>query len=197
MLRLIRNFRVKQKSKQTLQQRYPQHIVGRHSYGQPVIHAWGEGATLEIGAFCSFASGVQIFLGGEHRVDWVSTFPFNVLWPTGKGIQGHPKTKGNVKIGHDVWIGTEAIVMSGVTIGDGAVIAARAIVTKDVPPYAIVAGNPARIVRNRFDDEIITRLLAIQWWHWDDATIAKKLPEMLDTQVAKFANEHCPANMRS
>tara|TARA_B110000902_G_C14154773_1_gene530949 strand:- start:198 stop:629 length:432 start_codon:yes stop_codon:yes gene_type:complete len=142
---------------------YPEYTIGRGTYGKPKIRSWGEGASLEIGSFTSIASGVQLFLGGNHRIDWVTTFPFNSLWSEAKIITGHPKTNGNIKIGNDVWLATEAIVMSGVTIGDGAVIGARAVVTKDIPPYAIAVGNPATIVKNRFDDKTIQSLLDIQW----------------------------------
>ena len=174
------------KRKISLQKRYPQFQFGRETYGNPKIHSWGEGATLQVGSFTSIAPGVQIFLGGEHRIDWVTTFPFNVLWEGGKNISGHPKTKGNIIIGNDVWIATEAIIMSGVTIGDGAVIGARAVVTKDVAPYAVVAGNPARVVKKRFDDETIQRLLKVKWWLWSDARIRKALPLLLSNKINNF-----------
>lgn len=174
------------KPKKSIQDRYPMFDIGRGTYGRPKILEWGEGATLKIGSFCSISAGVQIFLGGEHRVDWVTTFPFNILWKEAYHITGHPKSKGNVHIGNDVWIGREAIIMSGVTIGDGAVIGSRAIVTKAVPPYAIVAGNPARIIRMRFDDKTINRLLEIKWWSWDDSQIKKVLPLLLDNKIDVF-----------
>ena len=146
----------------------------------------GEGATLRIGAFCSIANGVKIYLGGEHRTDWVTTFPFCILWESGHTLEGHPKTKGDVVIGNDVWLGAESVILSGVTIGDGAAIGARAVVTGNVPPYAIVAGNPARIVKNRFDDETISRLSKIKWWEWKDAKIDKALPMLLNDDIRKF-----------
>ena len=169
-----------------MQRRFPGHVIGRHSYGTPEVHGWGEGAQLHMGNFCSVAEGVQIFLGGEHRVDWVTTFPFSVLWPQAQGIAGHPRTKGDVRIGNDVWIGTEAMIMSGVTIGDGAVIGARAVVSKDVPPYAIVAGNPAQVLRSRFNEATVARLLKMQWWSWDDSRIAELLPLMLSGDIDTF-----------
>jgi acetyltransferase-like isoleucine patch superfamily enzyme len=174
------------KHNKTLQEMYPQYNIGRDTYGKPKIHSWGEGATLEIGAFTSIASGVQLFLGGEHRTDWVTTFPFNKLWNEAKTISGHPKTKGNIKIGNDVWIATEAIVMSGVTIGDGAVIGARAVVAKDIPPYSIAVGNPATIVKKRFDEETIKNLLDIQWWNWTDSKIKQALPLLLNNEIDNF-----------
>ncbi len=174
----------------SLAQRYPQFRFGRHTYDDHDlrVHGWNEGAGLRVGAFCSIAAGVQIFLGGEHRADWVSTFPFSVLWRKSAGaITGHPATKGDVRIGNDVWIGCEAIILSGVTIGDGAIIGARAVVAGDVAPYAIVAGNPARQIRKRFDDTIIEELLDIRWWDWDDAKIEKFLPLLLHTDIRQFA----------
>ena len=151
------------------------------------MRSWGEGTTLTVGAFCSVAAGVKVFLGGEHRTDWVSTYPFTEFWPEAtKGISGHPHSRGDVVIGHDVWIGTEAMIMSGVHIGDGAVIGARAVVTKDVPPYTIVAGNPARVVRLRFPPEIVERLQRVAWWNWDDERIARFLPLLLSGDVERF-----------
>jgi chloramphenicol O-acetyltransferase type B len=141
---------------------------------------------LRIGAFCSIAVGVKIFLGGEHRLDWVTTYPFNIIWEKGRGIKGHPKTKGDVVVGNDVLIGAEALILSGVTIGDGAVIGARAIVTRNIPSYAIAVGNPARVVKKRFDEETIGRLMTIKWWDWDDARIEKALPMLLNNDIEAF-----------
>jgi serine acetyltransferase len=109
-----------------------------------------------------------------------------VLWEDAKNITGHPKTKGDVLIGNDVWIATESIIMSGVNIGDGAVIGARAVVTKNVPPYTIVAGNPAVVVKQRFDDNTINQLLEIKWWNWDESRIKKALPLLLNNDIEKF-----------
>jgi len=169
-----------------LRARYPQFQIGKGSYGNPTIHSWGEGTRLWIGAYCSIADGVQIFLGGEHRTDWITAYPFSTFWEAAKQIAGHPYSKGDVVIGNDVWIGTEAFILSGVKIGDGAVIGARTVVTKDVPPYAIVAGNPARVVKMRFDDETVARLLAIQWWTWDNTRIEKALPLLLNSDMEAF-----------
>lgn len=169
-----------------LRQRYPQYQIGKGSYGDLKIHSWDESTKFEMGAYCSIADGVQVFLGGEHRADWVSTYPFSVFWPSAQTCTGHPASKGDVIVGNDVWIGTEAIILSGVRIGNGAIIGARAVVTKDVPAYAIVAGNPARIVRKRFDDSTVERLQNIQWWNWDANLIEAFLPLMLANNVSKF-----------
>lgn len=171
------------KKQLSLQEHYPQYQFGKGIIGIPQVRARDDGATLKIGAFTSIASGVQILLGGEHRIDWVTTY---MSWKKGEKISGHPKTKGDVIIGSDVWIGTEAIILSGVTIGDGAVIGARSVVTKDVPPYAIVAGNPSRIIKKRFDDQTIKRLLDVKWWLWPDSRIGRAIPLLLSDEIAKF-----------
>lgn len=173
--------------KKSLQEQFPQYEIGRGTYGSNLrILRQKDGATLKIGAFCSIADGVEIFLGGEHRIDWVTTYPFNVMWESAKHIKGHPKTKGNVEIGNDVWIGRGALIFSGVKIADGAVIGARAVVTNNVPSYTIVTGNPAKIVRKRFDEGTITRLLNLKWWNWDNERISRALPMMLDNNILAF-----------
>lgn len=150
--------------------------VGDFTYGQPKICSWGEGTRLKIGKFCSIAWVVTIFLGGEHRSDWVTTYPFNTLMDVFASIKGHPKSKGDVIIGNDVWLGSGAFILSGVTIGSGAIVGANATVTRDVPPYAIVAGNPAKLIRYRFAPDVIEKLLAVAWWDWDDASICRAVP---------------------
>jgi acetyltransferase-like isoleucine patch superfamily enzyme len=143
--------------------------IGRFTYGAEgiSIRQWGEGASLTIGSFCSIASSVTIFLGGNHRVDWVTTFPFGHIFREelgGADIEGHPTTNGDVVVGNDVWIGHGASIMSGVSIGSGAVIAANSHVAKDVMPYEIVGGNPAKVIKNRFCKEITDLLLKLEWW---------------------------------
>jgi acetyltransferase-like isoleucine patch superfamily enzyme len=145
-----------------------------YTYGLPVVKDWGEGKSLFIGKYCSIADDVLLMLGGNHRLDWVSTYPFNAFnqqFPKFKNITGHPASKGDIKIGNDVWIGNGVTILSGVTIGDGAVIGAKSVVTKSIPPFAIAVGNPARVVRYRFDSESIEGLLKIKWWDWDEEKI--------------------------
>ncbi|HEY5236653.1 MAG TPA: CatB-related O-acetyltransferase [Rhabdochlamydiaceae bacterium] len=161
-------------------------VKGRGSHGIPIVSQWGDGTKLKIGNFCSIAAEVNILLGGEHRTDWVTTYPFSALLPEAGHIKGHPRTKGDVIIGNDVWIGKGAYILSGVNIGDGAVIGASAVVTKDVPPYAIVGGNPARIIRYRFDEETIKKLLEIAWWNWSDEKISSAIELLLSEDVSRF-----------
>jgi acetyltransferase-like isoleucine patch superfamily enzyme len=165
--------------------------IGAHSYGIPRLRWWGEPANLSIGKFCSIAEGVEIFLGGNHRVDWVTTYPFPVMrhWPQARAIKGHPATRGDVRIGNDVWLGAGCVILSGVSIGDGAVIGCRAVVSRDVPAYAIVAGNPATLVRMRFSDAQIQALQASAWWNLDPQRIRGLLPRLLSNDVDGFLRE--------
>jgi len=152
--------------------------IGDYTYGNPKIFDWDEGAKLKIGKFCSIAEEVTIFLGGNHRIDWVTTYPFPALverWLEAKDIKGHPGTKGDVIIGNDVWIGYKSTILSGVTIGDGAVIGACSVVAKNVPPYTKVAGNPAVPIGKRFDEKIVEELERIRWWDWDEKIIRENL----------------------
>lgn len=145
---------------------YPDYEFGVGSYGLPEVRDWKEGSTLRIGSYCSIADEVTILLGGHHRSDWITTYPFPALIEEAEHIGGYNGTHGDVNIQNDVWLCYGATVLSGVTLGNGSVIAAHAVVTKDVPPYAIVAGNPARFVRWRFPEEIRLFLLQTAWWHW-------------------------------
>jgi acetyltransferase-like isoleucine patch superfamily enzyme len=166
------------------------YIIGDHTYGNPNVVSLGGGVSLTIGKYCSISRNVLIFLESEHRTDWISTYPFPLLWKEADGIPGHPTTKGNVIIGNDVWIGFGTTILSGVTIGDGAVLGACSVVTQNVPPYAIVAGNPARIVRNRFNEETIQKLLQIRWWDWPDEKVKENIhlicSNSIDVFIKKF-----------
>lgn len=165
--------------------------IGEWTYGAPKIFGLGE-SDLSIGRYCSIARGVQIFLGYEHNTTWITTFPFpDALlledFPEGAEITGHPRSKGPVRIGSDVWIGHEAMILSGVTIGDGAVIGAGSVVTSNVLPYAIVAGAPARVVRQRFDDDTVRRLLALSWWDWPDIEVRRALHLLCSPDLGNLA----------
>lgn len=130
---------------------------------------------LEIGKFCSIGSGAIFLLAGNqgHDLNRISVYPFSE--EEFSNAESGFKRKGDTKVGNDVWIGTEAVIMPGVNIGDGAVIGTRAVVTKDVPSYAIVAGNPARIIKMRYNDEEIKKLLEISWWNWNKEKINEAL----------------------
>lgn len=169
---------------------YAPYEIGDWTYGTPLIFSYGDGTTLKIGKFCSIADGVTILLGGEHRTDWVTTYPFNPLFEGAEAFKGHPASKGDVIIGHDVWIGKDALILSGVTIGNGAVIGARSVVTKDVPPYAIAGGHPAKIIRFRFPQSIIDNLQQIAWWHWEIHEIAKAWPLLLSDKIEEFIEKY-------
>jgi virginiamycin A acetyltransferase len=145
---------------------------------------------LIIGRFCSIACGAKFIMNGaNHRLDAFSTYPFPVLaeaWHDTTPVEEAWTNKGDILIGNDVWIGFEAIILAGVTIGDGAVIGARAVVTKDVPPYAIVGGVPAKVIRKRFDDVIIERLLELRWWDWPPEKISRNLDALRHTDLERL-----------
>jgi acetyltransferase-like isoleucine patch superfamily enzyme len=166
--------------------RYSRFKIGDWSYGEPQVVFWDAGATLTIGRFCSVAAGVTILLGGEHHPEWVTTYPFSLMFREASVLPGYPHTKGDVTVGNDVWIGRDALILSGVTIGDGAVIGAGSVVTKDVPPYSICAGNPARLVRFRFPPGTIEALLRIAWWNWPPETLSAAAPLLQSGDVEAF-----------
>jgi acetyltransferase-like isoleucine patch superfamily enzyme len=153
--------------------RYPDYEIGTGTYGIPVVHDWHQGSTLRIGAYTSIADDVHIFLGGHHRTDWVSQYPFPVFIEEARNIGDYGRTRGDVTIGNDVWLASGCTILSGVSIGDGAVVAARAVVSRDVAPYSVVAGNPARHIRYRFDQEIHEALLASAWWTWPESEVRR------------------------
>lgn len=165
---------------------FPGENIGAHSYGGLQIVGFGDDTSFSIGKYCSFAADVKLMLGGGHRTDWVSTYPFSDLDPEFAHIEGHPVSKGDIKIGNDVWFGREAMIMSGVTIGDGAVIAARSLITRDIPAYAIAAGQPGKVLRYRFTPDIIERLLALTWWNWPDERVKNAVPKMLQPDIKAF-----------
>jgi acetyltransferase-like isoleucine patch superfamily enzyme len=167
-------------------QRYPDYDFGRGSYGLPEVHDWHEGSTLSIGAYCSIAEGVQIFLGGHHRADWVTTYPFPAMLPQAAHIGGYSGTNGSVRIGNDVWLCSNSTILSGVTVGDGAVIAAGALVTRDVEPYAVVGGNPARFLRWRFPEEQRVQLLQSRWWDWPEEEVHGLADKLCSDDIEDF-----------
>lgn len=174
--------------------------IGPCTYGYEYLQIFGsEGVSLTIGSFCSIAMKTTIFLGGGHRVDWMTTFPFGHQLADelgGREIEGHPVSKGDVVIGHDVWLGYGSTIMSGVTIGSGAVIAANSHVVKDIAPYEIVGGNPAKHIRYRFDEEIRELLLELRWWDLP-LPIIKELRQTLSSEPTVEVLKALIASFRS
>ena len=142
---------------------------------------------LIIGKYCSIGSGAVFIMAGNqgHRTDWVSTFPFYYQANIFKDAINPYKKIADTVIGNDVWIGSEAMIMAGITIGSGAVIATRAVVTKDVAPYAIVGGNPAKLIKYRFSASEIENLLKLKWWDWDEKKIKKNMTFLCSTKINK------------
>ena len=168
--------------------------VGKNTYGYQNIrvHYWGEDTWLDIGDYCSISGDISVYLGGNHRTDWASTYPFGHDVPfhqhTPKTFngEGHPATKGSVTIGNDVWIGTSVTIMSGITIGDGACLAANSVIIKDVPPYTVVGGNPAKIIKQRFDQETIDKLLHYKWWNLEPYIINHIAPLLCSNNFSEL-----------
>ena len=177
----------------------PNIIVGRYSYYSGYYHGHSfndcarylvpdEGADrLIIGSFCSIGSGAAFIMAGNqgHRADWISTFPFYWMSEVAAfaGAANGYEPAGDTVIGNDVWIGSEAIIMPGITVGDGAVIGTRALVTRNVEPYAIIGGNPAKTIRKRFNDRQIALLLEMQWWDWPEDSLAQAMPLLTQGDV--------------
>jgi acetyltransferase-like isoleucine patch superfamily enzyme len=151
--------------------------IGKYSYidqNNADISTYTTDEFIEIGSFTSIAKNLKIFTGGSHRSDWITTYPFGHMYRdifNGFSGEGHPHSKGPVIIGNDVWIGANVTIMSGVNIGDGAVIANNSHVVKDVEPYSMVGGNPAKFIKKRFSDEVINKLLQLKWWNFEDSEI--------------------------
>lgn len=160
-----------------------------------VLFNWPDfGDRLMIGKFCSIASGAQFIMGpANHRVSSVTTYPFNVFGGAWEASTlphfAELPFKGDTVIGNDVWIGRECVIMPGVKIGDGAMIATRAVVTKDVPRYTVVGGNPASVIKQRFDDELIAILLELKWWDFEPARLASVLPLLCNPDLGQVKQE--------
>lgn len=163
----------------------PNIIVGDFTYfsdidfEKHVLHHYEfNGDRLIIGKFCQIASGVRFIMNGaNHQLNSASTFPFYIMegWNETPPAAEDLPNKGDTNVGNDVWIGYDAVIMAGVTIGDGAVVGTRAVVTKDVEPYSIVGGVPAKEIRKRFAPDVIERIRALQWWNWQEEKIRKTI----------------------
>jgi acetyltransferase-like isoleucine patch superfamily enzyme len=160
--------------------------MGYRSYMDTPITCRLDLSNVIIGKYCAIARNVTMDCGFNHNTKFVSTYPFNALVPGLGHLKGHPVTKGDIVIGNDVWIGEESMVMSGVTIGDGAVIGARAVVTKNVDPYAIVAGVPAKFIRCRFPKEVVQKFLQLKWWDWPDEKIFERAPLLMSEDYQRL-----------
>lgn len=169
----------------------PRVTIGRHTYGAPEIPAFaGSTVTVEIGSFCSLAANVMLLLGGGHSPAWVSTWPIREVFGLPEQYEHHPVYRGPTVIGNDVWIGRDSLIFDGITIGDGAIIGARAVVTKDVRPYAVVGGVPAREIRRRFTDEQVDALLEIAWWDWSEEKIIREAGALNGADINDFLDRH-------
>ena len=149
------------------------------------------GDRLIIGRFCAIAEGARFIMNGaNHPMSGFSTYPFNIFghgWEKGFDLETWTREiRGDTVIGNDVWIGMEAIVLPGIRIGDGSIVAARSVVSHDVPPYSIVAGNPGKVVKARFDAGTTRRLLAIAWWNWPVDKISRNLNAIRGTDIARL-----------
>nr|WP_287412819.1 CatB-related O-acetyltransferase [Pseudodesulfovibrio sp.] len=173
-------------------------LVGHHSYYSGYYHGqhFEENVRylhperdnvdkLIIGKYCSIGSGATFIMAGNqgHRYDWISTYPFHYQPDFTEAKDGYIP-QGDTIIGNDVWIGTEAIIMPGITIGNGAVIAARAVVTREVPDYTIVGGNPAKPIRTRFNKDDIEKLLKLKWWDWSEDKIKRNLDLLCSKDIS-------------
>lgn len=155
-------------------------------YHYPVNHD-----RLRIGKFCSIACGAKfLFNSANHTLGSLSAYPFPIFFEEwdlrAADIAEAWDNKGDIVVGNDVWIGYEAVILAGVTIGDGAIIGTRAVVTKDVPPYTIVGGVPAKPIRKRFSEETIAALMALRWWDWDKERIAENIQAIQHGQLDKL-----------
>ncbi|MEB3310127.1 MAG: Vat family streptogramin A O-acetyltransferase [Snowella sp.] len=150
------------------------------------------GDRLIIGKFCALARGIKFIMNGaNHQLDGFSTYPFYIFgngWERVTPLPEQVPDKGDTVIGNDVWIGYESVIMPGIKIGHGAIIAAKSVVVQDVAPYTIVGGNPAKLIRARFNDEVIQLLLDIAWWDWEIGKISRNLEKIVTSDIQALKN---------
>ncbi len=177
------------KRKDFLFERSKKHIVswGEHTYGKPTILRYDGESTLSVGRYCSFADRVSILLGANHKRGVVPTFPYSKIDPDA-GF-GKTNDRGDIIIGNDVWIGYGATLIGPITIGDGAIIGAGAVVVRDVPAFAVVGGVPAKILKFRFTEEEMKALQKIAWWNWDLEKAKKYSASLFTSEPAAFIAE--------
>lgn len=163
-------------------------VMGRHTYAAPRVWKFkGDTNKVVIGNFCSVAPDADFYVGGLHPLHWVSCYGIREMFDL-PGAYGEemPWSKGDINVGSDCWVTNKTTVLSGITIGHGAVVGTQAVVTKDVAPYHIVAGNPARVVGQRFTDEQIAALLDIAWWEWPDERIIAEVDWLNGRPIEEF-----------
>ncbi|MEC1377204.1 Vat family streptogramin A O-acetyltransferase [Heyndrickxia oleronia] len=170
---------------------YYDDMNGAEKFEEHVTHHYEFiGDKLFIGKFCAIAKGIEFVMNGaNHRMCSVTTYPFNIMgngWEKSTPSLSDLPLKGDTVIGNDVWIGQNVTVMPGVHIGDGAIIAASSVVSKDIPPYHIAGGNPCNIIKKRFDDELIDYLLTIKWWDWPACKIFDNLDTLCSGDLSKI-----------
>jgi acetyltransferase-like isoleucine patch superfamily enzyme len=159
-------------------------LRGKWTYGDIIQ----ENVVVRTGRFCSIGRGVRAVGILGHHTEWVTTYPFGTLWNMPE-IDNPVVESHEIVIGNDVWIGAYAVLLGGAKLGDGCVVGAGSVVKKEVPPYSVVIGNPAEIIRKRFSDDIITRLLEIKWWDWPEDKIKEHVPFLCDSNIEKFINK--------
>ena len=172
---------------------YYDDVNGAEEFEKHVTHHYDFlGDKLIIGKFCAIAHGIEFVMNGaNHRMCSVTTYPFNIMgngWEKATPTLDDLSLKGDTIVGNDVWIGQHVVVMPGVHIGDGAIIAANSVVTKDVPAYHIAGGNPAKVIRKRFDDDLIQYLLDLKWWDWSAEKIFNNLEILCSLDIEKIRN---------
>ncbi|CBN54179.1 Streptogramin A acetyltransferase [Kamptonema sp. PCC 6506] len=179
----------------------PNIIVGDYSYyddpvdpegfERNVLYNYGSDRLI-IGKFCAIATNVKFIMNGaNHKLDGISTYPFPIFgngWESAMDKLMDLPSRGDTVIGNDVWIGYESLIMPGVKIGDGAIVAARAVVVNDIPPYTVAGGNPARPIKQRFSDAEIAQLLEIKWWDWEIDKITRNIDKIMDGDVISLCN---------
>jgi len=190
--RVFNNFSSKDIVKELKQNNQLQ--IGAHTYGydQNTFRIFNNEEKIIIGKYCSIAKGVIIFGGGEHDYSRPTTFPFNELFSKKSKCNLDARTKGVTTIGNDVWMGANAIILSGVTVADGCVIGAGSVVSKDTCPYSIVVGNPMRILKQRFDIHIIEKMMSIKWWEWSEEKIKSNIKYLtgdINEFIVRFAGK--------
>jgi len=171
---------------------YKEFDVGEWTFGHPTVMYHRPGRQLTVGRFCSIAWDCVIMLGGNHNMNYISTYAFGHLMNDDFVAPDNEATKGNVTIGHDCWVANGSLILSGVTIGHGAIVGARSVVAKDVPPYGIVAGNPAKFIRYRIPEHLIPKMLEIAWWDWPIEKIKEARTMLLSPNIEEFIERYHP-----